>query len=215
MVVPPLRHALNSSAAQKKKTSPARMAIPSVVVATKQQQGRIRYAAGPCSPRRDQSSAGTVCIALLIGNKRVPMVTQPRDLTPDRILQYVDQHFNEPITPQDVAKAMHYSLCHLTHIARRTLGGSVSDLLLQRRIRAAQRLLAESTLPVSMVAHQVGFTDTAYFSRRFSQATGASPSRWRRAHGTTPAARCHACGTVLPLVALAQDDAAHARAAAS
>lgn len=144
------------------------------------------------------------------------MVSQSRELTPDRILQYVNQHFNEPITPRDVAAAMHYSLCHLTHLARKALGASVSELIFQRRISAAQRLLAESTLPVSMVAHQVGFTDIAYFSRRFSRATGASPSQWRRAHGNFPAlARCHACGTPLPLVPFAQDDTADSRAAAS
>src|SRR5690348_13108316 len=107
------------------------------------------------------------------------MASQPQELTPERISQYIDQHFSERITPRDVADAMHYSLCHLTHLARKTLGAPVSDLILQRRITAAQLLLAESTLPVSMVAHQVGFSDMAYFSRRFSRATGASPSRWR------------------------------------
>jgi AraC-like DNA-binding protein len=130
------------------------------------------------------------------------MDAHPRELTPERIVQYIDQHFREPITPRDVADAMHYSLCHLTHFARKALGAPVSDLILHRRIAAAQRLLAESALPVSMVAHQVGFADIAYFSRRFSQATGAAPSRWRSRRRRA-------------LIAFSQDDAAHARAAAS
>lgn len=143
------------------------------------------------------------------------MVSQQHELTPERLLQFIDEHFREPITPRAVATSLHYSLCHLTHLARKTLGGSVSDLILQRRIAEAQRLLAESTLPITMVARQVGFTDIAYFSRRFSRAAGVSPSRWRRTHGTGQPKRCHACGTVLPLIALAQEDAAQARAAAS
>lgn len=144
------------------------------------------------------------------------MVMQVRYLTPEPILRYIDQHFAQPITPRDVAAAMHYSLCHLTHVARKTLGASVSDLILQRRIQAAQHMLAGSTLPISAVAHRVGFTDVAYFSRRFSRATGVSPSRWRRMHGPAVSpARCHACGTVLPLVPFAQNDAPDTRAAAS
>lgn len=144
------------------------------------------------------------------------MAPQLLELTPQRIQHYIDQHFAEPITPRDVAAGMHYSLCHLTRVARKTLGVSVSDLILHRRIAAAKRLLSESSLPVSSVAHRVGFTDIAYFSRRFTRATGASPSRWRQLHRQADApARCHACGMELPLLALAQDDASHARVAAS
>lgn len=144
------------------------------------------------------------------------MVPQVHELTPERIVRYIDEHFCEPIAPRDVAAAMHYSLCHLTHVAHKTLGASVSDLILQRRIAAAQRLLVESALPVCAVARKVGFTDSAYFSRRFSRATGASPSRWRKLERQPRlTSRCHACGTVLPLVALTQEDAAQVRAAAS
>jgi AraC-like DNA-binding protein len=127
------------------------------------------------------------------------MLQQFADLTPDRILSYVDSHFAEPITPRDVAAAMNYSLCHLTHVARRHLGASIGDLILARRIAAAQRLLAESTLPVAAIAQEVGFSDVAYFSRRFSRETGASPTYWRKAHATGGLQRrCHACGTLLP-----------------
>ncbi len=146
-----------------------------------------------------QPGARAVCSQVPDGNKRVPMLTHSTELTPDRILDFIDRHFTKPITPRDVASAMHYSLCHLTHVARKTLGASVSDLILARRIAAAQHLLAESTLPVSAVARQVGFADNAYFSRRFSRATGASPSAWRKLHRKPSVrVRCHACGTILP-----------------
>jgi AraC-like DNA-binding protein len=134
------------------------------------------------------------------------MVAQHIELTPQAILDYVDRHFAEPISPRDVAAAMHYSLCHVTHVARRYLGAPVSELILQRRIEAARRLLEESTMPIALVAAQVGFGDVAYFSRRFSQAAGVAPSQWRKLHRHSPhGSRCHACGTAL--VALAQDDA--------
>lgn len=127
------------------------------------------------------------------------MISQPRELMPERILHYIDQHYTEPLTPRDVASALHYSLCHLTHVTQRELGASVSDLILRCRMRAAQRLLARSALPVSDVARAVGFHDSAYFTRRFTRVTGASPSRWRKLHRARGRedARCETCGAEL------------------
>jgi AraC-like DNA-binding protein len=145
------------------------------------------------------------------------MVPQHIELTPEAILDYIEQHYAEPIGPRDVAEAMHYSLCHVTHVSRRRLGMSVSGLILQRRIAAARCLLEESAIQIAHVAARVGFADVAYFSRRFSRAMGASPSRWRKLHreGADGNGRCHTCGGVLPSVAFAQDDAAHLNVAAS
>lgn len=131
------------------------------------------------------------------------MMTKEREMTPERILRYIDEHYNEPIAPRDVAAALHYSPGHLTHVARRTLGASVGGLILRRRMAAARRLLQEGSLTIAEIARRLGFTDVAYFSRRFSQVTGASPSRWRTLHRK-----------VVPLFPFAQDDAADVRASA-
>jgi AraC-like DNA-binding protein len=144
------------------------------------------------------------------------MISDERELTPDRILQYIEAHFEEPIAPHDVAAALHYSLCHVAHVARRTLGVPVKDLIMRRRMEAARRLLEESDMPISHIAAQVGFADLAYFSRRFAQATGAPPTRWRKLHRQPTAyGRCRTCGNVVPLVSLAQDNGAQVRATAS
>jgi AraC-like DNA-binding protein len=139
------------------------------------------------------------------------------DLTATRVLTYIDSHFDEPITPRTVAEAIHYSLGHLTHVTRKTLGRSVGELILQRRIDAARTMLEETPEPVAWIAAAVGFTDLAYFSRRFSQQMGASPSQWRKLHrAKVPSKRvCHACGQPLPLVAPAQYGPAEISEAAS
>lgn len=138
------------------------------------------------------------------------------ELTPEAILDYIDQHYAEPISPRDVAAAMHYSLCHVTHVSRRHLGASVGGLILQRRILAARCLLEDSAIQIADIAARVGFGDLAHFSRRFSRAMGVSPSRWRKLHRPSDySGRCHVCGGALPSVAPAEDDAAQVRIAAS
>ena len=47
--------------------------------------------------------------------------------------------------------------------------------------REACRLLRTTTLGVSEIAARLGFGDALYFSRRFRQKTGSSPSQYRKA----------------------------------
>ena len=45
---------------------------------------------------------------------------------------------------------------------------------------AAQRLLAETSMPIGEVAAQSGFQDMFYFSRRFRLESGLSPTQYRK-----------------------------------
>jgi AraC-like DNA-binding protein len=144
------------------------------------------------------------------------MILQHPELAPETIVRFIEQHYREPLTPRDVAAELHYSLCHVTHVARRTLGASVGELIFRRRLESARYLLERTPMPIASIAAQSGFGDVAYFSRRFSHAMGASPSRWRKLHRAVEnRGGCRACGGVLPLVAFAQDDAAEVGVAAS
>lgn len=145
------------------------------------------------------------------------MFSRSCNITAQSVLTYIDAHFDEPIAPHDVAAGLHYSLCYLTHVTRKMVGLSVGDLLIRRRIDAAQRLLEETAAPVAWVATRVGFSDMAYFSRRFSQQTGSSPSRWRSRHRRPRELPriCNACGRPLALVAPLQHGTAEIPEAAS
>lgn len=143
------------------------------------------------------------------------MAVQRDELGPAQIVDYIEANYHRAISPHDVATALNYSLSYLTHRTRKLMGYSLGDLILHRRLAAARQLLIETSLSVSRVALRVGFTDVAYFSRRFSHEVGLSPTQWRRAHRAVAPAVCHACGRALPSIASADEEGAEFTGAAS
>ena len=55
------------------------------------------------------------------------------------------------------------------------------DLLTQVRMSAARRLLTENRMPVTGIAHQLGFSETSAFTRAFRNYTRQSPRAYRQA----------------------------------
>lgn len=150
-----------------------------------------------------------------MGNNTALMAVPRDELSPSQILGYIEANYHRAISPHDVATALNYSLSYVTHRTRKLMGYSLGDLILQRRLAAARQLLIETSLSVARVALRVGFTDVAYFSRRFSREVGVSPTQWRRAHRAHVPAICHACGRALPSVASAEQESAEFTGAAS
>jgi AraC family transcriptional regulator of arabinose operon len=51
---------------------------------------------------------------------------------------------------------------------------------IRQRVQRAQQLLRGSSMQISEIADALGYVDVYFFSRQFKQATGVSPSTYRR-----------------------------------
>ena len=69
---------------------------------------------------------------------------------------------------------------HLIRLFRQRYGCTPRAFDRRLRVRRAQRLLAAG-YPVKVAAAELGFADSAYFSRWFRAGTGMAPSDWRAA----------------------------------
>lgn len=92
----------------------------------------------------------------------------------------IDLHYRE-----DWPVARYVSLLATTpHLldkaARETFGQSVKEMLMERRLLEAKRLLMFTIRSVEDIAREIGFDDPAYFSRFFRKRTGVSPAAWRQ-----------------------------------
>lgn len=104
-----------------------------------------------------------------------------RDTLVQRFNRLLEQHVRQQQRLRFYAQKLGVTADHLSRVCRATTGTSALDLLHERLMLEARRLLAYTPNPVSAVAFELGFDDPAYFSRFFSKLAGQSPSAYRAA----------------------------------
>lgn len=85
-------------------------------------------------------------------------------------------------SPSDYASKLNVSLGYLNESIKKATGSSVSYWINQEIVNEAKRLLYHSDFDIKQIAHELGYTDYAYFSRVFRKASGLSPSEFRRSN---------------------------------
>ena len=97
-----------------------------------------------------------------------------------RVRQYIDEHFAQTITLDQLARYAGLNKYYLVHVFNREMGCSPISYLIERRISESKRLLAATRIPVQQISRQLGFSSPSYFSQSFRRATGFSPAEFRR-----------------------------------
>lgn len=97
-----------------------------------------------------------------------------------RYAELVEQRFHTHDSVSHYAAALDVTPTHLTRVCRESCGRTASDLLADRKIAEARRLLADTRLPVKQIAAGLGFASPAYFTRTFQARTGTAPMAFRR-----------------------------------
>jgi AraC family transcriptional regulator, transcriptional activator of pobA len=92
----------------------------------------------------------------------------------------LDLHFKQAKLPSYYAGLMHISERHLNRICRTCLNKSPTDLIMDRNVLEARRLLMDNKATMAEVAMQLGYDDQSYFSRLFKKRTGQTPSEFVR-----------------------------------
>ena len=105
----------------------------------------------------------------------------PQDIPPGvaKAVRYLEHHFDEPLTPSQLAERAGVSASRFARVIRRVYGLTPSQVIAKTRLAAASRLLRETDRSVAEVALECGFTDHSAFSRAFRAAIGVTPTAFR------------------------------------
>ena len=94
-----------------------------------------------------------------------------------RVLDYINSHYAEELTLDNLASRFFISKYHLSREFGRLVGTSVHRYLTQKRLVVAKQLLGEGK-PSSAVYQQCGFGDYSNFYRAFKGEYGISPKEY-------------------------------------
>jgi AraC family transcriptional regulator len=98
----------------------------------------------------------------------------------ERAIQVMHTHLEEVLTLEDLASAAYLSPSHFHRVFCRLTGVPPGEFLAALRFQTARRLLLTTSLSVTDICFEVGYTSTGSFTTRFTQLVGLSPRVLRR-----------------------------------
>ncbi len=97
----------------------------------------------------------------------------------DKAVEYIDNHYKEPLTLNIVADRLFLNSSYFCKIFKDETGESFTKYLINLRIQKAKELMADPTVKIYEVAEMVGYDDVQYFSKIFKGIQGITPMQYR------------------------------------
>src|ERR671928_1178445 len=105
----------------------------------------------------------------------------------ERAIQVMHTQLHDLLTLEDLASVACLSPSHFTRVFCRLIGIPPGAFLAALRFQAARRLLLTTSLSVTDICFEVGYSSIGSFTTRFTQRVGLSPRLLRqRAHTFEP-----------------------------
>lgn len=111
--------------------------------------------------------------------KNLEKETQVLPLQITKALSFIQTHYHEPITLEEIAKISGYSRFYFIKQFQHQLNSTPVQYLTKIRIQKAADLLRTTSLSVTDIALQVGFANANYFNKVFRKAVGVSAGTFR------------------------------------
>lgn len=118
---------------------------------------------------------------LLARNSDIEIANKTGSIYTTESITYIKENYATGVRLSEMAKKFSVSPEHLSRIFKRDTGLGISEYLSTVRLQRAQQLLLSSpALSVAEIAECCGFYDSNYFSKKFKEAYGISPMRFRK-----------------------------------
>ena len=99
-----------------------------------------------------------------------------------RALRFIWDHFDEPLTVNDVAEAVAVSRSKLDRLFKLHFPRGVKEELNRKRLEECRKLLRSTTMRLSRISKACGFRTREYMAEVFTKTFGMSPRDFRNTH---------------------------------
>ncbi|WP_310993985.1 helix-turn-helix domain-containing protein [Aequorivita marina] len=97
-----------------------------------------------------------------------------------KFINLIDENYIKGFTVSEYAKLLSISSRTLSDLTNQQLNKTPSQMIKERIVLEAQRLLLYSDLNVNQIGYRLGFDDPSYFVKYFKKHTKQSPSEFRK-----------------------------------
>ncbi|HJB92010.1 MAG TPA: AraC family transcriptional regulator [Candidatus Eisenbergiella merdavium] len=98
-----------------------------------------------------------------------------------RLIQYIGEHFQEPLSLEGLARELHVNKFYLSHTFSRKLQMNFREYLNHIRLDHARRLIRSTSRPMTEIWAEAGFESQRSFNRVFREVEGMTPGQYRKA----------------------------------
>ena len=98
-------------------------------------------------------------------------------------MQFMQQEYHRGPTLAEISESVHLSPFHFHRRFTDLLGVTPKHFLLESQIFHAKQMLTARAKDLSEIASMCGFAHQSHFTSRFKQATGLTPTHWRKVTG--------------------------------
>ena len=125
-----------------------------------------------------------ILIIRLMRTIALAVPAEPQTVSTNRqcaaVRRYIDLHFKEPLTLEQLAEEGHMNKFYLSHAFKKEYGLSPINYMISKRIEESKYLLAETDLSMSQIAQLLGFSSLSYFSQVFHRTQDITPKEYRQ-----------------------------------
>ena len=136
----------------------------------------------PDQRRTNQFTMGLLLLELLNHIDTLDVNSQNRSRTVMAILHYIEENYRDG-SLSALAEELNQPVYALSKLIKSETGCTFKELLQQKRLRKAARLIRETDLPVSSIITAVGYDNTSFFYRVFRSEYGLTPKEYRAESG--------------------------------
>ncbi len=91
----------------------------------------------------------------------------------------IETRYSEPLTSKTVAELLHISPRHLSRVVKKRYGKTLHEVIVEKRIDIAAKLLLTTSLSANMVSQKVGFSTSTVFYNEFRKRFDVTPAEYR------------------------------------
>ncbi|WP_435923606.1 response regulator [Paenibacillus sp. DYY-L-2] len=97
------------------------------------------------------------------------------------VKKWIAEHYDQPAELGHLAGLVYLTPSYLSKLFKQETGMTITDYLIEVRIRKAKELLSHSSeMKVHEVGCEVGYPDPAYFNKLFKRIVGVTPNEYKR-----------------------------------